>query len=117
MVSVNLHGLRPTRVTGIRRVSELREWSGGFIGAGVTTAGSRSFDARAAGRRTVGSPRSAAPEPSAETSPPPVLRATPSSFLAAVDAAVVLRSATGERTVPWDEFITGPACTTRRPVS
>lgn len=117
MVSVNLHGLRPTRVIGIRRVSELREWSGGFIGAGVTYSRleASSMPALAEAARTVGSPQIR----SAGTIGGNIATASPAGdtlpFLAAVDAAVVLRSATGERTVPWDEFITGPKRTTRRP--
>ena len=38
MVSANLHGLRPEVVIGVRRVLELAEWEGRFIGAGVTYA-------------------------------------------------------------------------------
>ena len=59
MVSVNLHGLRPAAVIAIRRIPELREWDGDFIGAGVTyrrlEAGP--IPALAAAARTVGSPQ------------------------------------------------------------
>lgn len=117
MVGVNYHGLRPAAVIGLRRVPQLREWEATFIGAGVThhrlETGPITGLAEAA--RTVGSPqiRSAGTiggnlgtaSPAGDTLP----------FLAAVDAAVVLRSAAGERTVPWDEFIVGPKKTTRRP--
>ncbi len=117
MVSVNLHGLRPTGVIGIRRVAELREWSGSFIGAGVTYGRLEkgSITALAEASRTVGSPQIR----SAGTIGGNVATASPAGdtlpFLAAVDAMVVLRSTTGERTVPWDEFIIGPKRTTRRP--
>lgn len=117
MVGVNYHGLRPSAVIGIRRVPELQQWDGRFIGAGVTyrrlEAGPILGLAQAA--RTVGSPqiRSAGTiggnlgtaSPAGDTLP----------FLAAVDAEVVLRSAEGERALPWDEFITGPKRTARRP--
>lgn len=117
MVGVNYHGVRPSAVVGIRRVAELKEWDDRFIGAGVTyrrlEAGPIPGLAQAA--RTVGSPqiRSAGTiggnlgtaSPAGDTLP----------FLAAVDAAVVLRSADGERILPWDDFITGPKRTARRP--
>jgi CO/xanthine dehydrogenase FAD-binding subunit len=117
MVSVNYHGLRPTAVIGIRRVPELQQWDGRFIGAGVTyhRLESGPIAALAQAARTVGSPqiRSAGTiggnlgtaSPAGDTLP----------FLAAIDAAVVLRSASEERIVRWDEFITGPKRTTRKP--
>ncbi|HLE38962.1 MAG TPA: FAD binding domain-containing protein [Acidimicrobiia bacterium] len=117
MVSVNLHGLRPAAVIAIRRIPELREWDGDFIGAGVTyrrlEAGP--IPALAAAARTVGSPQIR----SAGTIGGNLGTASPAGdslpFLAAVDAAIVLRSAAGERIVPWDEFITGPKRNTRKP--
>ena len=117
MVSVNYHGLRPGAVVGIRRVAELREWDGAFIGAGVTYRRLESgpIPGLAQAARTVGSPqiRSAGTlggnlgtaSPAGDTLP----------FLAAVEATVVLRSNRGERDVPWDEFITGPKRTSRAP--
>jgi len=117
MVLVNQQGFRPSRVIAIRRVPELREWNDRFIGAAVThrrlEAGSITALAEAA--RTVGSPqiRNAGTiggnlgtsSPAGDTLP----------FLAAVDAEVVLRSRSGERVLPWDQFITGPKRNTRRP--
>ncbi len=117
MVSVNYHGLRPAGVIGIRRVAELQEWEGPFIGAGVTYRRLESgpIVALAEAARTVGSPQIR----SAGTLGGNLGTASPAGdslpFLAAVDAAIVLRSTTDERVVPWHEFITGPKRTSRMP--
>jgi CO/xanthine dehydrogenase FAD-binding subunit len=117
MVSVNLHGLRPTAVIAIRRVPELREWESAFIGAGVTYRRLETgpIPALAQAARTVGSPQIR----SAGTIGGNLGTASPAGdslpFLAAIDAAIVLRSAAAERTVRWDEFITGPKRTARKP--
>jgi CO/xanthine dehydrogenase FAD-binding subunit len=117
MVSVTYQGLRPASVIGIRRVDGLAELEPGFIGAGVT------FDrlehcplrAMAQAARTVGSPQIR----SAGTIGGNLGTASPAGdslpVLAALDAAIVLRSAAGTRTVRWDEFITGPKQTMLRP--
>jgi CO/xanthine dehydrogenase FAD-binding subunit len=116
MVSANLNGLRPPGVIGLRRVEELRRWEGPFIGAGVTYTRMETgrVPALAQAARTVGSPqiRNAGTlggnlgtaSPAGDTLP----------ILAALDAAIVLRSADGERSVRWDEFIVGPKKTTRQ---
>lgn len=110
MVEVNLFGLRPGRVIGLRGVEELKEWVGTRIGAGVTYTRMESgpYPALAQLARTVGSPqiRNAGTlggnlgtaSPAGDTLP----------FLAALDAEVELGSATGSRTLRWDEFMTGP---------
>lgn len=117
MVRVNLQGLRPARVIAIRRVPELREWQGRFIGAAVTHRRLENgpITALAEAARTVGSPqiRSAGTiggnlgtaSPAGDTLP----------FLAAADAEIVLGSCAGERVLPWDQFITGPKRNARRP--
>jgi CO/xanthine dehydrogenase FAD-binding subunit len=117
MVQVNHQGLRPQVVIAIRRVPELREWEGRFIGAGVTHRRLEDgpIPALAAAARTVGSPqiRNAGTiggnlgtsSPAGDTLP----------FLAAVEAEVVLRSRSGERILSWDQFITGPKRNARRP--
>lgn len=109
MVEVNYSHLRPSSVIGIRRVPELKEWDAQFIGAGVTYRRMERgpLGALAQAARTVGSPqiRSAGTlggnlgtaSPAGDTLP----------FLAAVDASISLRSARAERTMRWDEFITG----------
>jgi CO/xanthine dehydrogenase FAD-binding subunit len=117
MVRVNLDHHRPAAVVALRRVDELRELSDRWIGAGVTYLRlERSpHPALAQLARTVGSPqiRSVGTlggnlgtgSPAGDTLP----------FLAAVDAVVVLASATGTRRLPWDEYLLGPKVTARRP--
>ncbi|MEX1207202.1 MAG: FAD binding domain-containing protein [Acidimicrobiia bacterium] len=117
MVSVNYHALRPSSVIGIRRVPELQEWDGQFIGAGVTYSRMERgpIAALAQAARTVGSPqiRNAGTLGGNLGTASPAGDALP--VLAALDAEIVLRSATGERVIPWDEFIVGPKQNTRRP--
>jgi CO/xanthine dehydrogenase FAD-binding subunit len=117
MVSANLQGLRPEAVIGVRRIGELSVWEGGFVGAAVTYTRMEHgpIAALAQAARTVGSPqiRNAGTlggnlgtaSPAGDTLP----------ILAALDAEIVLRSSTGERSVRWDEFIVGPKKTSRRP--
>jgi len=117
MVSVTYQGLRPSTIIAIRRVPELQQWDGRFIGAGVT------YDrlergpllAMAQAARTVGSPQIR----NAGTIGGNLGTASPAGdslpVLAALDAEVVLRSKDGERTLRWDDFITGPKRTTLRP--
>lgn len=110
MVSVNYHELRPASVVGIRRVVELQEWEGRFIGAGVTYTRMENGPIPALGQaaRTVGSPqiRNAGTLGGNLGTASPAGDALP--VLAALDAGIVLRSKGGERTLLWDEFITGP---------
>jgi CO/xanthine dehydrogenase FAD-binding subunit len=115
MVDLNFGRRRPRDIIAIDRVEELREVEGRDrirVGAGVTYArvlrdmtGSVALREAA---RTVGSPQIrnagtiggniATCSPAGDTLP----------VLAALDATVVLRSASGERRVPFGEFMTGP---------
>ncbi len=121
MVELNFGRARPARVLAVDRIDELRQSAGGSrvrLGAAVTYArllrdgaGSRALEEAA---RTVGSPqiRGAGTvggnlgtcSPAGDTLP----------VLAALDAVVVLRSARGERRVPFAEFMTGPKRSVRR---
>lgn len=121
MVEINFGRRRPAAVVAIDRVPELRELSASGrvrVGAGVTYArmlreevGSPALQQAA---RTVGSPqiRSAGTiggnlgtcSPAGDTLP----------VLGALDAVVVLRSASGERRVPFDAYMTGPKKSIRR---
>jgi CO/xanthine dehydrogenase FAD-binding subunit len=121
MVDLNFGRKRPERVVVIDRVRELGhlERSGRVrMGAGVTYARMLREDAGSAAlreaARTVGSPQIrnsgtlggniATSSPAGDTLP----------VLAALDAAVVLRSKGGERRVPFTEFMTGPKKNVRR---
>ncbi|OFW66523.1 MAG: hypothetical protein A2Z12_01865 [Actinobacteria bacterium RBG_16_68_21] len=117
MVAVAYQALRPAVVIGIRRVPELQEWDGRFIGAGVTYSRLERgpFAALAQAARTVGSPQIR----SAGTIGGNLGTASPAGdslpFLAALDAEVLLRSQAAERALRWDEFITGPKRTALQP--
>lgn len=117
MVSVNYHALRPSSVIGIRRVPELQQWDGQFLGAGVTYSRMERgpIPALAQAARTVGSPqiRNAGTLGGNLGTASPAGDALP--VLAALDAEIVLRSKAGERVVRWDEFIIGPKKNTRKP--
>jgi len=110
MVQVNYDHLRPSAVVGIRRVPELKVWTGSMIGAGVTFADLEQgpITALAQAARTVGSPQIR----SVGTLGGNLGTASPAGdslpVLAALDAEVLLASTSGERTMRWDEFITGP---------
>jgi CO/xanthine dehydrogenase FAD-binding subunit len=121
MVEVNFGRKRPTNVVVIDRLSELREMAIGErvrVGAGVTYTQLLRDDARsvalAEASRTVGSPQIrnvgtiggnlATSSPAGDTLP----------VLAALEATVVLRSAEGERRVPFADFMTGPKKNIRR---
>jgi CO/xanthine dehydrogenase FAD-binding subunit len=116
MVEVNLAHRRPETVVCLRRVEELRTFERGFIGAGVTWAQLEHgpIPALAELARTVGSPQIRA----AGTLGGNLGTASPAgdglTFLAAVDAQVVLASTGGQRRLPWSEFLAGPKRTTRR---
>ena len=122
MVDLNFGRKRPEHVVAIDRVSELRdlERNGHVrIGAAVTYTRMLGEDVGSAAlreaARTVGSPQIrnagtiggniATSSPAGDTLP----------VLAALDAVIVLRSKTGERRVPFTEFMTGPKRNVRRP--
>ncbi len=122
MVEVNFGRKRFSNVVAIDRVTELQDLATGprvRVGAGVTYtrilregAGSTAL---AEASRTVGSPqiRNAGTiggnigtsSPAGDTLP----------VLAALDAAIVLRSESGERRVPFAAFMTGPKRNVKRP--
>jgi CO/xanthine dehydrogenase FAD-binding subunit len=121
MVDLNFGRKRPERVVAIDRVQELAQLErNGFVrmGAGLTYARMLTEDpgsvALREAARTVGSPQIrntgtlggniATSSPAGDTLP----------VLAALDATIVLRSARGERRVPFTEFMTGPKKNVRR---
>lgn len=110
MVEVNYAHRRPSAVVALRRIPELGEMNGRFIGAGVTWERLErcSLPGLAEAARTVGSPQIRA----AGTIGGNLGTASPAGdglpFLAAVDAHVEVASRAGTRTLRWDEFITGP---------
>jgi CO/xanthine dehydrogenase FAD-binding subunit len=116
MVEVNARIARPPAVIGLRRLDELKEWSGSRIGAGVTYRRLEREAPRALAQasRTVGSPQIR----SAGTIGGNVGTASPAGdtlpFLAAVGASVELASSQGRRMVPIGEYITGVKRTARR---
>lgn len=122
MVAVNFGRTRPTRLLAVDRVEELRGIERDEtvrVGAAVTYA--RILDelggtpALREAARTVGSPQIrntgtiggnlATSSPAGDTLP----------VLAALDATVVLRSASGERRVPFESFMTAPKRNVLRP--
>jgi CO/xanthine dehydrogenase FAD-binding subunit len=123
MVEVNLGHRRPDAVVALRRVAELRDHAVTDthleLGAMVTyrTIEQQLADVApglAMAARTVGSPQIR----NAGTIGGNVGTASPAGdclpWLLALDAEVVLTSATGDRTLPLAEFITGPKRTQRR---
>ena len=121
MVDLNFGRKRPEHVVAIDRVGELDhlERNGRIrMGAGVTYTRMLSDDVGSAAlreaARTVGSPQIrnagtlggniATSSPAGDTLP----------VLAALDAVVVLRSKSGERRVPFTQFMTGPKKNVRR---
>ncbi|MFI5044111.1 MAG: FAD binding domain-containing protein, partial [Acidimicrobiales bacterium] len=129
MVEINAGHRRPTAVVSLGGLDELASWQelGGdvppptlVLGAGLTYTALMSgrlaerLPALAAASRTVGSPqiRNAGTlggnlgtaSPAGDTLP----------VLAALDATVDLVSSSGERSLPLEEFITGPKRTARR---
>lgn len=127
MVEVNFNHRRPDTVIALRKVPELRTWSIDQaaktvrIGAGVPFAEiergplADALPALAEAARTVGSPQIRAAgslggnlgtcSPAGDSLP----------VLAALDATIHLLSRTGERVVPFSEFMTGPKKNCRRP--
>lgn len=122
MVEMNFGRRRPSVVVAIDRIAELKELSvvdsGVRMGAGVTYSRMLREEiatpALSQAARTVGSPqiRNAGTiggnlgtcSPAGDTLP----------VLAALDARVVLRSVSGERRLPFTEFMTGPKKSVRR---
>ena len=126
MVEVNFNHRKPETVLALRHVDELRTWSIDestrrvHIGSAVPYAEMETgrlavaLPALAEAARTVGSPQIRAAgtiggnlgtcSPAGDSLP----------VLAAMEALVHLRSATGERSVPFAEFMTGPKRNTRR---
>jgi CO/xanthine dehydrogenase FAD-binding subunit len=121
MVELNFGRKRPERVVAIDRLADLRhlERNGRVrMGAGVTYTRMLQEDVGSAAlreaARTVGSPQIrnagtlggniATSSPAGDTLP----------VLAALDAAIVLRSKQGERRVPFTGFMTGPKRNVRR---
>jgi CO/xanthine dehydrogenase FAD-binding subunit len=115
MVEINFGHARPENVVALRRIGELAEWEPNRIGAGVTWArleqGAPMALAQAA--RTVGSPQIR----NAGTLGGNVATASPAGdglpFLAAIDASIELKSPTGARSLPWNEFFVGVKKTAR----
>jgi CO/xanthine dehydrogenase FAD-binding subunit len=123
-VEVNFGHRRPAGVVCLRRIREL---SGCHVGGDEMTIGAgttytqmieqlgEQAPALAAAARTVGSPQIR----NAGTIGGNVATASPAGdtlpFLVAAGAEVVLRSATGERTQPAEEFLTGVKRTALRP--
>lgn len=115
MVEINFGRRSPTSVVAIDRVDELRgiECNGLVrVGAGVTytrllgeNTGSRAMREAS---RTVGSPqiRNAGTIGGNIATSSPAGDALP--VLAALDATIIVRSLRGERTVPFDDWMTGP---------
>lgn len=121
LVDINFGRKRPAQVVAIDRVAELAylDRNGRVqVGAGVTYTRMLREDigsgALREAARTVGSPQIrnagtlggniATSSPAGDTLP----------VLAALDATVVLRSKSGERRVPFTEFMTGPKKNVRR---
>ena len=118
MVRANYQGLRPEVVVALRRVPELQEMNGGFIGAGVTWSRltSAPWPGLAQAARTVGSPQIR----TMGTLGGNLGTASPAGdglpFLAAVEARVEVASrAGGTRSLAWDEFLVGPKRNSLRP--
>lgn len=109
MVEVNFRHSRPQHVVGLRRVSQLTEWEGSRIGAGVTWRRIEREGPRALAQaaRTVGSPQIR----NAGTIGGNLGTASPAGdghpFIAAVDAEIELTSPRGRRIVSWSDFFVG----------
>ena len=121
LVEINFGRIRPTHVVSIDRVEELKSFSrNGHVrmGAGVTYTKMLETDigsvALQEAARTIGSPqiRNAATIGGNLGTCSPAGDALP--VLAALDATVVLRSKSGERRVPFGDFMTGPKRSVRR---
>jgi CO/xanthine dehydrogenase FAD-binding subunit len=125
MVEVNYDGRRPPAVVGLRKVAELRAWrvegDSVVLGAGLTWTDlmggelADRYPILATAARTVGSPQIrnggtiggnvGTASPAGDGLPP----------LYALDATVIVGSASGTREQPIDRFITGVKRTTLAP--
>lgn len=122
MVAMNFGRIRPARLLAIDRVAEMGDITrNGVVRVGATVTYTRILRELAGTRalreaaRTVGSPQIrnagtiggnlATASPAGDTLP----------VLAALEATVVLRSAAGERRVPFSGFVTGPKRSVLRP--
>src|SRR6266480_1356540 len=124
MVEINFDRSRPEAMMDVCRVPELLTWRREdghlFLGAGVTYSRIMrelpEFVPLAEASRTVGSPqiRNRGTVGGNLGTASPAGAALP--VLAAFDAEVVVGSAgSGTRSMPWDEFLTGPEQTALRP--
>jgi CO/xanthine dehydrogenase FAD-binding subunit len=110
MVETNFGHIRPEHVVGLRRVTELKEWENGRIGAGVTWRRLEQEGPRALAQaaRTVGSPQIR----NAGTIGGNLGTASPAGdghpFLVAVDASIEVKSTSATRRIAWRDFFTGP---------
>jgi CO/xanthine dehydrogenase FAD-binding subunit len=118
MVEVNFRTRQVQQVISLRQVTDLKEWNGNRIGAGVTFQRMERGPIRALAQlaRTVGSPQIR----SVGTLGGNLGTASPAGdshpFLAACDAGIEVRSRTGEtRTLRWNEFLTGPKMNALQP--
>jgi CO/xanthine dehydrogenase FAD-binding subunit len=122
LVEINFGRIRPAHVVAIDRVEELKGLScNGHVRMGAlvtysmmleTDVGSPALQESA---RTIGSPqiRNAATIGGNLGTCSPAGDALP--VLAALDATIILGSKTGERRVPFGDFMTGPKKSVRRP--
>jgi CO/xanthine dehydrogenase FAD-binding subunit len=122
LVEINFGRRRPTRVIAIDRLDELKQVErNGHVRMGALVTYTQMLDDDAASTalreaaRTVGSPqiRNAGTLGGNLGTCSPAGDSLP--VLAALDATVVLRSASSERRVPFSEFMTGPKKSVRRP--
>jgi CO/xanthine dehydrogenase FAD-binding subunit len=122
LVEINFGRQRPTLVVAIDRVDELKEHSrNGHVRMGALVTYTRMLErdvgspALQEAARTIGSPqiRNAATIGGNLGTCSPAGDALP--VLAALEATIVLRSKSGERRVAFDDFMTGPKKSVRRP--
>ncbi|HVM55946.1 MAG TPA: FAD binding domain-containing protein [Gaiellaceae bacterium] len=122
-VEINFGRTRPPAILDLSRVEELKTWEAANgrvrLGAGVTFARIErelaAFRPLAEAARSVGSPqiRNRATIGGNLGTASPAGDSIP--VLAAYGAGIVLASAAGTRTEPWDAFFTGPKRTTLAP--
>lgn len=123
MVELNFDRHRPEAIVDVSRVDELKRWrredGSMFLGAGVTYSRVMrelsEFRALTQASRTVGSPqiRNRGTVGSNLGTASPAGDALP--VLAAYDAEIVTVAASGERSLPWNEFLVGVKKNALRP--